>query len=123
LTFQSTSDYGDTTGFLAVDETNELIVLSFRGSSSLDNWIADLDFIKTDVDLCDGCEAHKGFWKSWESVADAVTAQIDSALSTYSGYTLVITGHSLGAAVATLAGTALRNSGYTLELVSLFRQT
>lgn len=103
-----------------MDETNELIVLSFRGSSSVENWIADLDFIKTDVDLCDGCEAHGGFWKSWESVAGQVTAHINSALSTYPGYTLVITGHSLGAAVATLAGTVLRNAGHSLELVSLF---
>ncbi|KAL1850239.1 hypothetical protein Plec18167_007344 [Paecilomyces lecythidis] len=114
--FQDTSGYGDTTGFLAVDKTNELIVLSFRGSSSFDNWIANIDFVKTDVDLCDGCEAHSGFWEAWGSVADSVTSQIDSALSTYSGYKLVFTGHSLGAALSTLGGTVLRNSGHTLDL-------
>lgn len=100
-----------------MDKTNELIVLSFRGSSSFDNWIANIDFVKTDVDLCDGCEAHSGFWEAWGSVADSVTSQIDSALSTYSGYKLVITGHSLGAALATLGGVVLRNSGHTLDLV------
>lgn len=102
-----------------MDKTNELIVLSFRGSSSFDNWIANIDFVLTDVDLCDGCEAHSGFWEAWGSVADSVTSQIDSALSTYSGYKLVFTGHSLGAALSTLGGTVLRNSGHTLDLVCL----
>jgi triacylglycerol lipase len=106
---------------VAVDETNELIVISFRGSRTISNWISNLDFALTDAsDLCDGCEAHSGFLRSWETVSDDITSQIDSALQTYSGYTLVMTGHSLGAALAALGGTALRNAGYTLDLVSRF---
>lgn len=84
----------------------------------MSTWIANLDYGLTDVsDLCDGCEAHGGFWKSWNSVADDLTAQIDAARKTYSGYTLVMTGHSFGAAVAALGGTALRNAGYDLDIV------
>jgi len=104
---------------VAADETNKLIVISFRGSRTISNWIANLDFGMTDAsDLCDGCEAHTGFLKAWETVSDDITSQIDSARQTYSGYTLVLTGHSFGAAVAALGGTALRNAGYALDLVS-----
>lgn len=106
-------------GFLAADSTNRLLVLSFRGSRTIATWIANLDIELTDASsLCAGCEAHSGFLRSWETVSDEITSQIDSAMQTYSGYTLVFTGHSFGAAVATLGGTALRNAGYILDLVS-----
>ncbi|KAJ5649215.1 Lipase class 3 [Penicillium longicatenatum] len=115
--FDESNDYGDTAGFLVVDETNDLIVLSFRGSTDISNWVANLDFVfNDDSGLCTGCDVHSGFWKAWETVADDVTAKIDSAQSTYPGYQLVVTGHSLGGALAALAGTALRNAGYTLDL-------
>ncbi|KAJ5919557.1 hypothetical protein N7454_009392 [Penicillium verhagenii] len=115
--FNETNDFGDTAGFLAVDETNDLIVLSFRGSTDISNWIANLDFVfNDDSGLCSGCDVHSGFWSAWLTVADAVTAKIDSAQGSYPDYKLVLTGHSLGAALAALAGTALRNAGYTLDL-------
>ncbi|KAJ5318141.1 hypothetical protein N7508_002649 [Penicillium antarcticum] len=115
--FDESTEFGDVAGFLAADQTNNLLVLSFRGSRTLSTWIANLDFGLTDASsLCSDCEVHSGFWKSWETVADDLTVKIKAALSTYSGYTLVLTGHSFGAAVATLGGTVLRNAGYELEL-------
>ncbi|EHA28261.1 lipase [Aspergillus niger ATCC 1015] len=115
--FDDTSSYGDPTGFIAVDPTNELIVLSFRGSSDLSNWIADLDFGLTSVSsICDGCEMHKGFYEAWEVIADTITSKVEAAVSSYPDYTLVFTGHSYGAALAAVAATVLRNAGYTLDL-------
>ncbi|OKL61425.1 hypothetical protein UA08_03144 [Talaromyces atroroseus] len=115
--FDDTNSFGDTTGYIAVDTTHKLIILSFRGSSDLSNWIADIDFPLTDAsDICSGCKFHEGFWDAWETVASNITAQIESALSTYPGYTLVSTGHSLGAALAAIAATVFRVSGYTVEL-------
>lgn len=57
--------------------------------------------------------------KAWNVVANDLTAKIDSAKDQYSGYTLVLTGHSFGGALAALGGTALRNAGYDLDIVSL----
>ncbi|OKL57345.1 hypothetical protein UA08_07645 [Talaromyces atroroseus] len=115
--FDETNDYGDTAGYIAVDTTNGYIILTFRGSDSLENWIADLTFKLIDAsDICSGCEVHDGFWKSWETVADDITSQIESAVETYPDYTLIATGHSLGAALAAIAATVLRLDGYTVEL-------
>lgn len=101
------------TGFLALDSTNELIVLSFRGSQTLDNWIANLeaDLVNASV-ICSGCEAHNGFFSSWNSVAGTLTSQISSAVEEHPSYKLVFTGHSLGAALATLGAVSLRENGY-----------
>ncbi|KAJ5088997.1 Lipase class 3 [Penicillium argentinense] len=115
--FEESTQWGDVAGFLAVDDTNQLLVLSFRGSRSASTWIANLDYGLTDVsDLCDECEAHGGFWKAWNVVADDLISQINTARESYDGYTLVLTGHSFGGAVAALGGTALRNAGYDLDL-------
>lgn len=93
--------------------------MSFRGSRTVDTWIANLDFGKDGVDdLCSGCEVHGGFWKSWQVVADTLTSGVKSALETYPGFTVVFTGHSFGAALATLGAVQLRNAGYSIEHVS-----
>ena len=112
---------GDVTGLLSVDDTNQLIVLSFRGSRSISNWITNLDFgSKNASSLCDGCEAHGGFFDSWNSVSDQLSSQLSSAASENPDYKIVVTGHSLGAALATLAAVDLRNNGTELDLVTTF---
>lgn len=119
-----TCSYGNVAGFLAVDKTNKLLVVSFRGSRSISNWIANINFGLTDAtSLCSGCKAHSGFLEAWETVATDLATKITSAQSTYSGYTLVLTGHSFGGAVAALGGTALINGGSTLKIVRTLRLT
>jgi predicted lipase len=110
---------GGVTGFLALDTTNQQIVLSFRGSRTLENWIDDLAVLPTSIsNICSGCDAHLGFWESWQSVSDTITPHINTAVAQYPSYNLVITGHSLGAALATIAATALRVAGHKIDLVS-----
>ncbi|KAI9042047.1 lipase family protein [Aspergillus affinis] len=117
--FSGSDEFGDVTGFFAVDSTNKLLVLAFRGSRSIENWIANLDFGLDKVEgLCSGCQAHGGFYKAWQSVADDITASVKSATAEYKDYKLVFTGHSFGAALATFAATALRNDGYEIDLYS-----
>ncbi|RAK99984.1 lipase family protein [Aspergillus ibericus CBS 121593] len=106
----------DTSGFLAVDTTNQAIVLSFRGSYSIRNWLADATFFYTDPKLCTGCEAELGFWSSWTNVRDNITTILTPTLTKYPDYELVIVGHSLGAAIATLAAADLRHSGHKATL-------
>lgn len=108
-------------GFFAADQTNKLLVLSFRGSRTISNWIANLDFVKSPSSLCSGCEVHSGFWEAWQTAASTLQSKIDSAMQSYPGYQLVVTGHSLGGALAVLGGMALRNAGYSLKMVRVSR--
>lgn len=104
------------TGFVAVDHTNKLIVVSFRGSSTLDTWRTNLDFDTTSTDICPGCTAHHGFWDSWLDARDRVMPAVKQASSDFPTYSITTTGHSLGGAIASLAAASLRNSGYTVAM-------
>jgi hypothetical protein len=110
----------DTTGFLAVDTTNNLIVLSFRGSESIENYLNDLNFPSEAIDLCTGCEGDSGFWSSWVSARDLVSAAVNTTAAANPSFKIIATGHSLGAAVATFAAAEFRKQGLSVDLVSLY---
>ncbi|KAJ5366012.1 Lipase class 3 [Penicillium concentricum] len=117
--FDKKCSYGDVAGFLAVDKTNKLLVVSFRGSRTTSTWIANIDFgLNDDTGICSDCKVHGGFWDSWETVADDLTSKIQAAQTTYPGYTLIVTGHSFGGAMAMVGGTVLRNAGFAPKVYS-----
>lgn len=107
-------------GLIALDHTRKLILVTFRGTVTVPDLYQDLRIpLFTDVsDLCDGCKAHPGFWEYWLSVKDLVTSELQRITKENPSYSVAVTGYSLGAAVATLAGTALRADGFTLDVVS-----
>jgi predicted lipase len=101
----------DVTGYVAVDHTNKLIIVSFRGStSSVDAWITNFEFDTVKSDICSGCTAHRGFWNSWADARDRVTPAVKQASATFPDYKIAVVGHSLGGAVATFAAAALRTT-------------
>jgi alpha-beta hydrolase superfamily lysophospholipase len=105
------------TGYVAIDSTNRNIVISFRGSLSVRNWLANVDFTAIPTDLCGDCKVHQGFWKSWLEARPGILSAVKAAAAENPGYGVVATGHSLGGAIATLCAADLRNSGYTVALV------
>ncbi|KAJ5690306.1 hypothetical protein N7462_004698 [Penicillium macrosclerotiorum] len=108
----SNSTSTDTAGYIAIDNTNKAIILAFRGSYSVRNWIADAEFFYTNPQLCDGCNAELGFWSSWTNVRDDIIPHLSATVDTHPDYELVVVGHSLGAGVATLAAADLRVKGH-----------
>lgn len=117
LEFQNTQTT-DTTGFVARDDTNQRIIVSFRGSAGVQNWMANLRLALTDVpELCAGCQSHDGFWAAWNDVAPTLIPAVQNTASAYPDYSILVTGHSLGAAIATLGATVLRNQGMNVDLV------
>lgn len=54
---------------------------------------------------------------SWKSVANTLRGQVENAVKEHPDYRVVFTGHSLGGALATIAGAALRGNGYNIDVV------
>ncbi|KAI9754304.1 MAG: hypothetical protein M4579_004768 [Chaenotheca gracillima] len=106
----------DTTGFVAIDNTNKLVVLSFRGSTSVRSFITDGEFLQGASDLCLGCLAHKGFYLAWQEIKGTVLPAIKSAAQANPDFTVIVTGHSLGGAIADFAAAELRKAGQAATL-------
>jgi hypothetical protein len=108
------------TGYIALDHTRKLTVLTFRGTVSKYDGETDFKYQFTAIeDVCPGCNAHEGFWGYWSSAADVIISELRSATTSHPDYSLTVVGHSLGGAVATLAGTILRTKGFSLDIVSV----
>ncbi|KAL8844090.1 MAG: hypothetical protein Q9176_001496 [Flavoplaca citrina] len=106
----------DVTGYVAIDNTRALTVLAFRGSSSVRNWITNINFPAEPTDICPSCTAHDGFWDSWVEARPGVLAALKTAAASHPNNRVIVTGHSLGGAIASLAAAEIRKSGITADL-------
>ncbi|XXH00603.1 hypothetical protein Hte_006951 [Hypoxylon texense] len=106
----------DVQGFVSTDDTNQLIVVSIKGSESIRNWIADLSFLTVPCDLVDGCQVHVGFLTAYNEIAEELLAGVASATAAHPTYKTVFAGHSLGGAVNTIAAGYARKQGYAVDL-------
>ena len=106
----------DATGYVAVDHVNNLIVIAFRGSESVANWLGNVNIGLAPYSFCAGCAVHAGFYDSWNSVKPQVGSTLATAMQTWPSYMIVATGHSLGAAMAALAAAELRTTGIQMSL-------
>lgn len=120
-----------TSAFVGVQPESSEIIVAFRGtvSSSVENWSADLDFKKTDLaykadgvtyipdDVFPPLHVHEGFLTDFLMHIKALNETVLDLQEQYPNYTISITGHSLGAAMATLGclmfqlGTEYRSEG------------
>jgi hypothetical protein len=95
--------------FVGYNADYKQIVVSFRGSSDIANWLADFDITQVDYSYCSGCQVHKGFYDTWQGLKPFVIPAVQSLYDQF-GYEVVVTGHSLGGAVATLASVDIKKS-------------
>lgn len=98
------------------------MVVAYAGTNfySLDSWIADMDVDLIPVDESlkkldtsdDNSEilVHAGFYNVWRALHAAVLEQVLMALVETGYSTVLVTGHSQGAAVAQIEALALRNA-------------
>lgn len=94
-------------------------MLAFRGSSSVRNWITNVQFPTVPApDLCATCRVHAGFWSSWLEAREGVLAALQETAASHPSSKVVVVGHSLGGALAALAAADLKKRGIAADLYS-----
>ncbi|KAK2592975.1 hypothetical protein QQS21_009303 [Conoideocrella luteorostrata] len=66
--------------------------------------------------LCTGCEVATGFWNAFQGIKVDMMRVVKEQKNKHPDFSVVATGHSLGGAVATLAGAYLRKSGINTDI-------
>ncbi|EFZ04454.1 lipase (class 3) [Metarhizium robertsii] len=132
-------------GNVAVSNMSQSIVVSFRGTASIGDILKDLRVNLKDpkkhlermaaapqaigavppaaspgdadpaLPLCSKCKVHAGFWEAFRGVKDVLKRVLKEQREQHPGHQVVVTGHSLGGAVASIAAGYLRKSGIDVD--------
>jgi hypothetical protein len=108
----------DLQGYTGILSNTKTIYVALRGSSSLINWLDDLEVRLvpyTTFPECN-CNVHRGFYKSALGVRNKTIDTVKLLKKIYPTYSLVITGHSYGASVGQLLAMELIKEGITVKL-------
>ncbi|KAL4892334.1 putative feruloyl esterase A [Aspergillus ambiguus] len=100
----------DINGWVLRDDSRREIITVFRGTGSDTNMQLDTNYTLTPLSTlpkCNGCEVHGGYYIGWTSVQDQVQSLVKQQTSQYPEYALTVTGHSLGASMATITAAQL----------------
>lgn len=89
---------------ITLSETKKTITVVFRGSESRSDWFYDFQILKKK--LKDNVYVHTGFWKQLHinNNYEKILGHLTELMETHPNYKIIVTGHSLGAALATLCG-------------------
>ncbi|KAH3742898.1 lipase family protein [Pelomyxa schiedti] len=100
-----------TDGIVGYDAQNETVIVAFRGTDNIRNDIIDADILMNyDYEDMENAGVHAGFYAGWLGLKDQVVHEVNGLLSNHTVCKKVlITGHSLGAAISGFATVHLRN--------------
>lgn len=108
----------DLQGYIGYIPSRKSIYVIVRGSSSLLNWIDDLEVKLVDYvswPTCN-CHVHYGFYRSAESVSNKTVTSVLTLKKKFPDYSVIMTGHSYGAATTELLGMELERFGIDVEI-------
>jgi predicted lipase len=118
-------DLRDTQGYVGYLASDYSIYVVFRGSSSIANWISNLQVAKTAYKgyCCNkACEIHNGFYESETASFPGIYNAVVSLRKKFPTFAVKCTGHSLGAALAQITAMDLKDHGITPDVVYNFGQ-
>jgi hypothetical protein len=114
------NDAKGTYGFVGYNAHENQIIVSFRGSVNVENWVTNIDFVKTNYKSVPGAQVHEGFYAAYAAVSSEVVAAVKSLLAAHPSASFLFTGHSLGGALATFAGVDVKEQIPTSNPVSMY---
>lgn len=94
-----------------VATAGDAIYVVFRGTKTISEWISDAEFAQVPYGYASGGGmVEQGFASVYATVRDAIVDQVNALAGSGSFSTLYVTGHSLGASLATLAAPDLAHA-------------
>ncbi|ORZ30200.1 Alpha/Beta hydrolase protein, partial [Catenaria anguillulae PL171] len=117
-------DVAGTFGYISERPSSKEIFVVFRGSANVRNWLDNFEMWQHEWPFqlaanksANKVKVHKGFVDAYSNLRGAMTKSLRGLLSDAGkeDWTVVITGHSLGAAMATIAAVDLISAGIGLD--------
>jgi predicted lipase len=105
----SNSAHG-TQGYVAFNGQTKEIIVAFRGSQNIENWITNLDYFKTNYKNVPNAQVHRGFLEAYNAVASEVISGVKGLIGSYPTASIFVTGHSLGGALAIFAAADIKET-------------
>lgn len=108
----------DLQGYIGILPTTKTIYVVIRGSSSVMNWLDDFEIKLVPYNTfpeCN-CTVHYGFYNSALGVASKTIDTVKMLQKQYTGYSVVVTGHSYGASCGQLLAMELSKNGVHAKL-------
>lgn len=104
--------------YVGVSEADERIVVVFRGTDNMRNWLQDANILPKKAQFGGhSVLVHQGFLDSYRALRDYVLKQVKHLRELHPDFTVYLTGHSLGGAQATLMALDL---SYNHDMEDLF---
>ncbi|KAG5360259.1 Feruloyl esterase A [Yarrowia sp. B02] len=111
------------TGFLAIDHVKKEKYVVYRGTYDIGDVYTDIQMSQSPFlvtaplfnsteNQCQGCTIHDGWNKAYKETMDIIGDKLAEHVSSNPDYKLIVTGHSLGAAIAVLSATSLKVNGF-----------
>ena len=108
----------DLQGYIGILPTTNSIYVVIRGSSSVMNWLDDFEVKLVPYDTFPECKCnvHYGFYNSALGVVNKTIESVKSLKVKYPSYSVMVTGHSYGAACGQLLAMELVKKGINVKL-------